>query len=109
MFFIDTHAHLDLCGSSIDELLEAARISGVEHIIQIATDFEGTKHAFDLSQTHQDISSTAGIHPLYSQGFADIHDLEDWARENSDHIVAIGEAGLDYKYDDVDKDEQKTD
>ena len=106
MTFIDTHAHLDLCGQSIEQLIENANIAGVEHIIQIATDFEGSKTALDLSHNHSQISATAGIHPLYSQGFQDIDSLEEWARDYSDDIVAIGEAGLDYKYDDVDKAEQ---
>lgn len=112
MRLIDTHAHLDFDNlqEQFDELLERAREAGVERIVTIgASDgLDSNYRARDLARSHDGMRCTAGIHPhdadIYGEEtFGTIRD--EFAAD--DAVVAIGETGLDYHYDNAPVDDQK--
>lgn len=95
---IDTHAHLHLIKRETSDILQAAKESGVRHIIQVAIDFESIHQNISDYVDLNDVSITGGIHPLSVNSTLDIHLVMDYLSNHRDNIVAIGETGLDYKY-----------
>ncbi len=104
MPLIDTHAHLDFetFQQDFDGVLQRAADHGVERIITIgASDgLESAERAVALAADHERLRATAGIHPHDADIFDD-DALETLRRVYADHdqVVAIGETGLDYHYD----------
>lgn len=104
MRLIDTHAHLDFenLRRQLDVLLEEARDAGVERFVTIgASDgLDSNYRAREIALEYDSIRCTAGIHPhdadIYGEEtFSTIRD--EFAEH--DQVVAIGETGLDYHYD----------
>ena len=112
MRLIDTHAHLDFDNfqENFDEVLADAREAGVERIVTIgASDgLDSNYRAREIAEAHESIRCTAGIHP-HDADMADeeaIATIRDEFAED-DQVVAIGETGLDYFYDNAEVDNQK--
>jgi TatD DNase family protein len=95
---VDTHAHLDFpeYESDRDQVIENARKSGVDYIINIGS---GTRSSIDsvaLAAKYPGLYTTIGIHP-HDADKADeeaIQRVEKLAGANK--VVAVGEIGLDY-------------
>lgn len=96
--FYDTHAHLDYPDFQPDfsEVLRRAREAGIEKMICIGTNFESSRRAIALAETHGEIFAVVGWHP--SDALAAPEDMRPMLREMAAHpkVVAIGETGLDY-------------
>lgn len=105
----DSHAHYDDRQFDADrcEVIAAAHKDGVEFINNIASDIETSKTSIALAEKFNFVYATVGVHPSEVRGMtqADI----DWLRKAAKHekVVAIGEIGLDYHYDDTSEEEQK--
>ena len=103
--FIDSHAHID--GPEFDadreEVIQRARAAGVSTILNIGT---GNPHsgslerAVDLAETHSDVYTAIGIHPHDARLFDDeAEQLVLKLITQSSRVVAWGEIGLDFHYD----------
>ncbi len=103
--FIDSHAHID--GSEYDadreEVIKRARDAGVDAILNVGT---GDPHsgslerAVSLAENHPDIYAAVGVHPHDARLFDDA--AEERIKEivkRSARVIAWGEIGLDYHYD----------
>lgn len=92
---IDTHIHLDdpRYSEDLQEVLERAKEGGVTHYIIPGADITTLERAVDLSQTHENIFFSVGVHP-YDKEQYDEKVLEKYI--NHPKCVAIGECGLDY-------------
>ena len=106
---VDTHAHLDMEKFDSDrlEVIYRAKEADVRNIISVVIDLASTLSAINLSQSDEAIFATAGFHPSKAQNITqrDITELEKLAKNPS--IVAIGELGLGYYYQPVDKEARK--
>ncbi len=102
---IDSHAHLtsQRFDEDRDQMIARARAAGVGAIVSIGSGFgvSGNQQAIDLADQYDWIFATAGIHP---------HEADEWHPEleeqlrfwlAGDNVVAVGECGLDYFYDDA--------
>lgn len=105
MEFIDTHCHLDLRQFADDRpvVIQRAAAAGVSQIIVPAIDLENVSAVTDLALVHDGIFAAVGIHPNSSAGWT-----VDWltavrAAAARPKVVAIGEIGLDYYWDDAPK------
>ena len=98
---IDTHCHLDMKQFDPDrkEVIERARAAGIEAMITVGSNLEGTVSAMKLSGEYDFIFASIGIHPHDAKDFSDdiYFKLREWS--GSSKVVAIGETGLDYHYD----------
>ena len=110
---IDSHAHYDDARFDCDreQAIELARESGVDIIINAASDIESSKKAIALSEKYDFFYALVGIHPHEAQKADEKEEenllkLEKLAVENR-KVVAIGEIGLDYHYDFSPRDIQK--
>lgn len=112
MHLVDTHAHLDFDNlqDQFESLLERAREAGVARIVTIgASDgLDSNYRARELARSHDGIRCSAGIHPHD----ADIYDEDSFGTirdefAEDEQVVAIGETGLDYHYDNAPVADQK--
>lgn len=105
---IDTHAHLDMEEFDSDrlEVIYRAKEAGIRNIISVGIDLASSLRAINLSQSNEGIFATTGFHPSKAKELTrqDLVELEKLA--NHPKVVAIGELGLDYHYQPVDKKEQ---
>jgi TatD DNase family protein len=102
----DNHCHLDdermAGGASV--AIAAAHASGVDRMITIGTDATRSRMAIDIAAAHDGVWATVGLHP---------HDAKDGVDTivpllDEPGVVAIGECGLDYHYDNSPRDAQRT-
>ena len=100
---IDTHCHLTdpRLFEQLDGVLHRCADAGVARVVTIGTDLEDAAAAIALCRTHANVRCAVGIHPNYT---ADAR-VEDVALvrglQNDPAVVAIGEMGLDYHYQDI--------
>ena len=106
----DTHCHItcDELYRNIDEVIENAKAHHVNRMIIICTNFVEFERASDLRNKYPDLFRIAlGFHPNDLYKFED----KDYARLESllkfNELAIIGEIGLDYYWDDVEKEDQK--
>lgn len=107
----DTHAHYD--DERYDEdreaLLEGFKEKGVYGITNIGASLSASRYTVKLTKQYDYFYGAVGVHPsevAELESCDGIKELSDMASEN-DKIVAIGEIGLDYHYEDTDKELQK--
>jgi len=109
-FLIDTHVHLDhprLAGI-FGEVLKLARQNNVLKMINIGHNVASSIASTDLAASNDDIFATVGVHPhsarecLEKGWLADIEKMISLPK-----VVAIGEIGLDYYYDNSPREDQK--
>ncbi len=105
----DTHAHYGdtRFDGDREELLLGMKEHGVGSIVEIGAGFESTKSAIQLKDAYDFIYAAVGIHPE-DMGQMQEQDIE-WLRELAvqSKVVAIGEIGLDYHYEDPTPDIQQ--
>lgn len=97
-FCIDTHCHLDFPEFDHDReaVIERAKNSGVEYLINVGSSLEGTKKSIELAQKYSNIYAAAGIHPHSAKEIVP-SDLDLFRKlVNENKVVAIGEIGLDF-------------
>lgn len=105
----DSHCHLTAGGliESLEEVLSRARKAGVNRVISIASSVADGFEAQRVAGAEAGVWATAGIHP-HEVGEADPNrDLEALERQLADpSVVAVGESGLDFHYDNAPRDTQ---
>ena len=101
--YFDSHAHYDDRKFKDDRetlLKELLPASGVDHIVNIGCDVKSSENSIRLAEKYDYIYAAVGVHPseLYDMSSQTIDRL----RKMTAHpkVVAIGEIGLDYHYDD---------
>lgn len=105
----DTHAHYDDEKFDMDRLqvISKARESGVSYIVNAASDIVSAKKSISLARQFDFIYAAVGVHPHNAADMDDdsINVLASLAAESK--VVAIGEIGLDYYYDNSPREMQK--
>jgi TatD DNase family protein len=111
--FVDSHAHIDgeEFDADRDEVVARAREAGVRAILNVGT---GDPHAGNferavaVAEKYEGVYAAAGVHPhdarLYDEA-AERRLLEVVRR--GPPVVALGEIGLDYHYDNSPRDVQR--
>lgn len=98
---IDTHAHIYVkkFDSDREDMLQRARENGVETIVMPAIDVPSIHSAIALCRQHENLYAMAALHPSETKE-ASFDDFEQVAELcNDEHVVAVGESGLDYYWD----------
>jgi len=106
---IDSHAHLtdERFTDEVDQVLQRAGEAGLEAIVTVGTKLGNSRDAATLAAASPLVYATAGIHPHYAEQATD--DAFDQIRELAaqPRVVAIGETGLDYHYDNAPREVQR--
>ncbi len=106
---IDSHAHLDdtRFNRDRDKLIKELKENGIELAINIGSDLKTSIASAALADKHENIYAAVGIHPHSAKEVdqSTIEILRSFAAR--DKVVAIGEIGLDFHYDNSPRDIQK--
>jgi TatD DNase family protein len=107
MPFIDVHTHLNMLEMTPEEALASAGSAGVQNLITIGTCPDDLPVVLNLAKRFAPrVACTLGIHPHEAELFS--AEVAKFIRENapSPEVVAIGETGLDYYYNNAPKERQ---
>lgn len=105
---IETHCHLDyLKDRPLEETLAETRRVNIEKVITIAVSPDNLATVRELSQVAPWVYGTQGIHPHDAEKYSDAVEAEIREHARDDKIVAVGEIGLDYFYDNADRSVQR--
>ncbi|UCC73659.1 MAG: TatD family hydrolase [Gemmatimonadota bacterium] len=103
MRLFDSHAHLtdESFAPELGDVLARAAERGVDAVVSIASELDDARAAIELARTtsRPRVWATAGIHPHHAERCTPetLAELEQLAR--SDLVVAVGETGLDFHYE----------
>ena len=106
--FIDTHCHISKeYFDDIPNLIDKIVKSGVNKVIVNGCDMKSNFEVLELVEKYDIVYGALGFHPTELDDFSDEQLI--WLEKNINNkkIVAIGEIGLDYHYDNTDKVKQK--
>ncbi|WP_127956380.1 metal-dependent hydrolase [Serratia microhaemolytica] len=101
MLLVDSHCHLDSLSfgglhQNVDDALRKAKEHDVGFVLAVATTLPGYQAMTALIGQRSDVAFSCGVHPLNLDGGYDYAELQRLAA--SEQVVALGETGLDYFY-----------
>jgi TatD DNase family protein len=109
MQLIDTHCHLtfEQLAADVEQVLQRSRAAGVTGWLTVGTDVEQNQKAVELAEKHENMYAAVGFHPHDAKDVTadDLTELKKLAQ--SQKVVAIGETGLDYHYDNSPREDQR--
>jgi TatD DNase family protein len=107
---VDTHCHLDLrqFDGEREGVIARAEAAGVRIIVNPGIDLDSCERVLALAERYPGIYAAVGVHPNDCAGFdegtlAALHKMASHPK-----VVAIGEIGLDYYWERVPREQQKT-
>ncbi|WP_432630673.1 TatD family hydrolase [Brotaphodocola sp.] len=105
----DTHAHYDdeAFDDDRDELLRSLPEHGIEAVVNVGASIQTTKNTLELIKKYPFVYGAVGVHPNETGELND--HLIDWLRHvaKEPKVVAIGEIGLDYHWEEPEPEVQK--
>ena len=109
MRIFDTHCHINSeeYDNILDEVINRAHNQNVTDMMVIGTDLNSSLKAIEVAAKYDDVYASIGIFPtdLARMKENDLEELEKLAKHPK--VKAVGEVGLDYHYDEIDKEQQK--
>ncbi len=111
MQLIDTHAHVHFPDYELDPeaVLVAARAEGVSKVLCVGCTLVDSKLAIEMAARDDYVWATIGLHPHEGAEYVNddqaLQEFRDLGRKPK--VVAIGETGLDYYYNNSPKEDQK--
>jgi TatD DNase family protein len=106
---IDSHCHLDFpdFAAELDAVVGRARAAGIERMVTISTRVRRQSELRAIADRFPEVFCSVGTHPHYAHEELDIAVAELVSRSRGAKVVAIGEAGLDYHYDNSPREAQE--
>lgn len=106
---IDSHAHLDdeRFDRDRDRLIKSLKEDGIDLVINPGSDLQSSIKSVTLSEQYESIYAAVGVHPHSAKEMdnSTIEVLKSFTAR--DKVVAIGEIGLDFYYDNSPRDIQR--
>jgi TatD DNase family protein len=106
---VDSHCHLDFpdLAGDLDGVVARAGEAGVTHVVSISTRVRRHAGLLAIAERFPNVFCSIGTHPHHAHEELDIGADALVAGSAHPKVVAIGEAGLDYFYDNSPRDAQK--
>src|SRR5580658_9211303 len=106
---IDSHCHLDFpdFAAERDAVVARARAAGIERMVTISTRVKRHAEVLAIAERFSDVYCSIGTHPHYAHEELDVSTADLVARTGPAKVVALGEAGLDYHYDNSPREAQE--
>ena len=106
---VDSHCHLDFpdFAAELDAVVARARAAGVGRIVTISTRVRKHAQVLAIAERFPEVFCSVGTHPHNAHEELDVDAKTLVALAKHSKIVAIGEAGLDYHYDNSPRDAQE--
>ncbi|HET7849316.1 MAG TPA: TatD family hydrolase [Pseudolabrys sp.] len=98
---VDSHCHLDFpdFASELDAVIARARAADVGRIVTISTRVRRHDQLLAIADRYAEVYCSVGTHPHHADEELAVDADELLRRARHPKVVAIGEAGLDYHYD----------
>lgn len=105
---IDTHCHLDFPDfeAERDDIVARAHAAGVKQMITISTRVKKFPTILAIAEKYPSVFCSVGTHPHNADEELDVPVSELVELSKHPRVVAIGEAGLDYFYDNAPREAQ---
>ena len=109
----DTHTHLDFPDFDADRtaVLASSRALGVRRMVLLGVYRDNWQRLWDLVQNDSELYAAFGLHPVYLDQHqpGDLTELGDWLTRLAGHrqVCAVGEIGLDYFLETLDRPRQQ--
>lgn len=112
MKIFDTHAHYDdeAFDKDRDELLTSLFSGDIGAVVNVGASLEGCIESVRLAEKYENIYAAIGVHPDDYERLERRESFMDWLKKEAltnNKVVAIGEIGLDYYYDEPGRELQK--
>src|SRR6202453_3401258 len=106
---IDSHCHLDFpdFATELDAVVARARSAGIQRLVTISTRVARHDALLAIAERFPDVYCSVGTHPHYAHEELDVTAADLVERTRAAKVVAIGEAGLDYHYDNSPREAQE--
>jgi TatD DNase family protein len=106
---VDSHCHLDFpdFASELDETVARAREAGIGHMLTISTRIRKFGDVLAVAERFPDVTCSVGTHPHSASEERGIPVSEIVEYTSHPRVVAIGEAGLDYFYQNSTREDQE--
>ena len=106
---VDSHCHLDFpdFAPELEAVVARAEAAGVGHMVTISTRVRRHAQVLAIAERFPNVTCSVGTHPHHAHEELDITAEDLVARAEHPKVVAIGEAGLDYHYDNSPRDAQE--
>jgi TatD DNase family protein len=106
---IDSHCHLDFpdFADQLDAVVARARAASIERMVTISTRVRRQADVLAIADRFAEVYCSLGTHPHYAHEELDVTPAELVKRSRTAKVVAIGEAGLDYHYDNSPREAQE--
>ena len=106
---IDSHCHLDFpdFAAELDAVVARARAAGIERMVTISTRVARQAELLAITERFPDVYCSVGTHPHYAHEELDVSAADLVACTRAAKVVALGEAGLDYHYDNSPREAQE--
>ena len=105
---IDSHCHLDHepLLSDLENIIQRSKDVGIEKLLTISTSIESFSRVKELVYRDEIIYGTIGIHPHEANKDIVNSEFIEKSLKDNNKIIGIGETGLDFFYNNSDKDKQ---
>ena len=105
---IDSHCHLDHepLFSDLKNVIKRSKSVGIEKLLTISTSFDSFNKIKEIVNKDKIIYGTIGIHPHETETNLINSEQIIESLKKTDKIIGIGETGLDFYYNNSDKDNQ---
>ena len=106
---VDSHCHLDFpdLKQELDAVIGRAKAAGIGRLVTISTRVKRHGELIAIAERYPDVFCSVGTHPHHADEELDIGTADLVERTRHPKVVAIGEAGLDYHYDNSPRDAQE--
>ncbi|MEU1076615.1 MULTISPECIES: TatD family hydrolase [unclassified Streptomyces] len=113
----DSHTHLDMQSTTVEEALTRAAAVGVTTVVQVGCDLKGSRWAAETAEAYENVHAAVALHPNEAPRIV-LGDPDGWSRQGArqpggdaalddalaeidrlaalPHVKAVGETGLDY-------------
>lgn len=107
---VDSHCHLDFPDFDDDraDVIRRARDAGVGRMVTISTRVNQLGRLLEIAEANDDVFCSVGTHPHNAADEPDVTTADLIKLTEHPKVVAIGEVGLDYHYDNSPRDAQAT-
>jgi TatD DNase family protein len=98
---IDSHCHLDFpdFAAELDAVVLRARQAGIARMVTISTRVRRHGEVLAIAERFPEVYCSVGTHPHYAHEEMEVTVADLVTRTRHQKVVALGEAGLDYHYD----------
>ena len=106
---VDSHCHLDFpdFASELDAVVARARAAGLARMVTISTRVQRFAGVLSIAERFPEVYCSVGTHPHYAHEELDVTAADLVTHAQHPKVVAIGEAGLDYHYDNSPREAQE--